>query len=252
MINIYNKIINRLRRYPYLDLKVAIFDDFIDQLTFHGSLAKNTRLKAELLNLQSVGEKYQFAVDLLNPHQHKIEILSLIRYAMEYEPETICEIGTAGGGTNFLLSQCFNKTKKVAGIDLIMKNQHKLKFYTSNIEHCYIRRDSTCPQTIGQIKNFFANDGIDFLFIDGDHSYEGVKRDFELYSPFVNENGLIIFHDIIPDYKTKLNQDTGRYAGDVPVFWNEVKKNYKHQEFVENKDQDGLGIGLIHWKKDNH
>jgi hypothetical protein len=33
------------------------------------------------------------------------------------------------------------------------------------------------------------------LFIDGDHRYEGVRRDFEMYSPLVGAGGLIAFHD---------------------------------------------------------
>jgi len=38
---------------------------------------------------------------------------------------------------------------------------------------------------------------LDFLFIDGDHTYEGVKRDFEMYSPLVRNGGIIAFHDIV-------------------------------------------------------
>ena len=40
-----------------------------------------------------------------------------------------------------------------------------------------------------------VQDGIGFLFIDGDHRYEGVKKDFELYSPKVKVDGIIAFHD---------------------------------------------------------
>ncbi len=36
---------------------------------------------------------------------------------------------------------------------------------------------------------------ISFLWIDGDHRYEGVKKDFDLWSPFVIEGGTIAFHD---------------------------------------------------------
>ncbi len=39
---------------------------------------------------------------------------------------------------------------------------------------------------------------IKFLFIDADHSYEGVKKDFEDFEPFVVKNGLIAMHDIDP------------------------------------------------------
>lgn len=38
-------------------------------------------------------------------------------------------------------------------------------------------------------------DTVDFLFIDGDHSYEGVKKDWDLYSPLLKEGSLVVFHD---------------------------------------------------------
>lgn len=43
-------------------------------------------------------------------------------------------------------------------------------------------------------KNF--NDNIEFLFIDGFHVYEYVKKDFELFSKHVIENGYILIHDV--------------------------------------------------------
>jgi predicted O-methyltransferase YrrM len=45
------------------------------------------------------------------------------------------------------------------------------------------------------------NRGIDILFIDGDHSYEGAKRDWDLFSPFVKPFGSVIFHDTLWDLK---------------------------------------------------
>jgi predicted O-methyltransferase YrrM len=36
---------------------------------------------------------------------------------------------------------------------------------------------------------------IDFLFIDGDHSYAGVRRDWELFAPFLSAMGVAVFHD---------------------------------------------------------
>jgi hypothetical protein len=41
---------------------------------------------------------------------------------------------------------------------------------------------------------------IDYLHIDGDHSYEGVKKDFELYSSIMSENGIITIHDTDQNY----------------------------------------------------
>jgi len=45
---------------------------------------------------------------------------------------------------------------------------------------------------------------IDLLFIDGDHSYEGVKLDFELYSRIMSPNGIIILHDTDVNYESSM------------------------------------------------
>jgi len=39
------------------------------------------------------------------------------------------------------------------------------------------------------------NDSLHFIFIDGDHNYEAVKRDYELYYPKVKKGGMMFFHD---------------------------------------------------------
>lgn len=54
--------------------------------------------------------------------------------------------------------------------------------------------------------NFFIREDIqiDFLFIDGDHSYEGVKKDFDLYSNIITPKGMIVIHDTDPTYSKTL------------------------------------------------
>lgn len=57
---------------------------------------------------------------------------------------------------------------------------------------------------------------IRLLFIDGDHSYEESRRDFELWSPFVVQHGLICFHDIcvwpgVTRFYEELLRDTKAY-----------------------------------------
>lgn len=54
--------------------------------------------------------------------------------------------------------------------------------------------------------NFFVLQDIkiDFLFIDGDHTYEGVKKDFDLYTQLLSDNGVIIIHDTDENYENNL------------------------------------------------
>ena len=63
---------------------------------------------------------------------------------------------------------------------------------------------------------------IDLIFIDGDHSYEGVKRDWELFVPHVKPSGIVIFHDTIwdlPPYVGTVRSDMG-----VPRFVDELRQ----------------------------
>ena len=48
---------------------------------------------------------------------------------------------------------------------------------------------------------------LELLFIDGDHSYEGARADFERWSAFVRPGGHLLFHDAV---------DTGGYGNVYP------------------------------------
>jgi cephalosporin hydroxylase len=61
-----------------------------------------------------------------------------------------------------------------------------------------LRLDSHEPQTIARISELLEGMPLDLLFIDGDHTYEGVCRDFQMYGPLVANGGMIAFHDIVP------------------------------------------------------
>jgi predicted O-methyltransferase YrrM len=78
---------------------------------------------------------------------------------------------------------------------------------------------------------------VDFLFVDGDHEYEGVVKDYELYAPLVRPGGLIAFHDIVPGDE--------EVVGGVPRFWEELKGSHETTELVESLDQGGYGIGVL-------
>jgi len=85
------------------------------------------------------------------------------------------------------------------------------------------------------------------LFIDGDHSYTGAIHDFLLYRHLVRAGGVIAFHDIVPDSYTRHGVRTSGYAGDVPRVWAELSACYRSTEFVDDRDQDGAGIGLLYY-----
>jgi hypothetical protein len=56
--------------------------------------------------------------------------------------------------------------------------------------------DSHDPSMVADLEKMLDGEPVDLLFIDGDHTYEGVKADYELYSPLVRPGGLVAFHDV--------------------------------------------------------
>ena len=50
------------------------------------------------------------------------------------------------------------------------------------------------------IESLLAGRQVDLLFIDGDHSYAGVRQDFETYGALVRGGGVVALHDVLPQY----------------------------------------------------
>jgi len=77
---------------------------------------------------------------------------------------------------------------------------------------------------------------LDYLFIDADHTYEGVWRDFQMYAPLVRSGGMIAFHDIVTHRKETRSE--------VERFWNEIKQKYRHREFVEYSNPGTVPVAV--------
>ena len=90
-------------------------------------------------------------------------------------------------------------------------------------------------ETQNVVKDILKDKSIDFLFIDGNHTYEGVRADFEIYSKFVRPGGIIAFHDIGE------NEEGGVYN-----LWQELKAKYNHKEFLyEQNKEKGIGVLFV-------
>jgi predicted O-methyltransferase YrrM len=100
-----------------------------------------------------------------------------------------------------------------------------------------VRSDSRSQETYKKVEEILNGRKIDFLFIDGDHTYQGAKEDFESYYRLMSKEGMIGFHDIIPN----------SFDVDIQVhqLWGEIKDKYKTQEIVEDYQQNKAGIGVI-------
>jgi predicted O-methyltransferase YrrM len=177
----------------------------------------------------------------LGPFQVRSEITAFVSLVSEEQPRRVLEIGTWRGGTLYLLAWASGPGARLLSLDVRRLGPlHRLligRIATRGRTVVLRSADSHAPETRAQVAAFFGGDALDLLFIDGDHSYEGVREDYELFSPLVRPGGLIAFHDIVDGDEVRV--------GGVPRFWREVRDSLEEPvEFVESWSQGGFGIGV--------
>jgi hypothetical protein len=75
-------------------------------------------------------------------------------------------------------------------------------------------------------------EGYGYIYIDGDHSYEGVKHDYETFWPWLSLGGFMAFHDVCVDKESHY----GNFG--VKKFWKEIAKD----EHLTIDLSSGLGL----------
>jgi cephalosporin hydroxylase len=184
-------------------------------------------------------------------NQKRSEIIKLLRLVEALRPERLCEIGTAQGGTLFLFCQVAAPNARILSLDLGHQAPQMRAYPTfarpGQAITC-LAADSHAPATLAKVREWLGGKPLDFLFIDGDHSFQGVDSDYRMFAPLVRPGGLVAFHDIVPDSRTRYGIVTGPSVGDVPVWWTGIKNRHPNvQEFIQDPEQDGYGIGLLEW-----
>lgn len=197
-------------------------------------------LKKEIERIRGDSEDDKLLIDIIGsgvkvPYcissKELFGFLKFLTQEVKLSVKTFLEIGVCYGGSFFLWSKFFPDSLKIAIDPKLWElfEKYKEEMNVSNI--LYLKGRSDHPMIKRTIKKLSVKNEIDFLFIDGVHLYNFVKRDFETYSPFVKKGGVIAFHDI-----NNFKRDCG-----VPVFWNEIKNDYYYKEFIVSS----CGIGAI-------
>jgi hypothetical protein len=184
---------------------------------------------------------------IFRPQQKISEIRKLFFRVRELQPRAVLEIGTNYGGTLFLFCRAAAPDATVVSLDLpgglfgggypALRIPYYKAFAAGRQRLRLLRMDSHSAKARKAVKRALAGRALDFLFIDGDHSYAGVRQDFAQYGPLVRPGGLIAFHDV------------GTIAPEIGVgvlqFWQEIKGRHDHEEIVERSEGGVMGIGLI-------
>jgi len=185
--------------------------------------------------------------------QNLQEFEELLREFIKIKPTKFIEIGSLYGWTLQHFIHYAEEGSKAISIDLPVRqfvgpHDWRVQKQEDNYKNVWplwakakqcklhlIAGSSQTPKTLENARGIFNNELIDFLFIDGDHTYTGVKMDYEMYSPLVRQGGIVAFHDIGQNEEGGCNK-----------FWNEIKSTtagFKEILFDSNQEK---GIGVLY------
>lgn len=205
---------------------------------------------------KSLRELVDYLVDdsrLISASQDKDEFLELASVVKELEPKYVLEIGTARGGSLAMWCALTDAIGTVVSIDKpggIHGGGYpywKWHLYQWKLpktsQLLFPLRCDAHSESVAQYVNMYFPLGIDFIFLDADHTKEGVRREFELYWPFLSPGGLLVVADI-SKHPASFNVSAGE-------FWAEFKEQnqekYRMQEIINPLGIGWGGFGLI-WK----
>ena len=185
----------------------------------------------------------------IRPRQCAEELAALVRKVETAKPKSILEIGTARGGTLFLLCRFAAPDATIVSVDLPYgrngggypkwKETYYRQFARAEQTLHLLRADSHATATVKKVAGIAGSQGFDFVLIDADHSYDGVKRDYQNYRPLVAEGGLLALHDILPNKSDP--------SIDVSRFWGELENDpaIRTETIIGDPGQGMYGIGLV-------
>lgn len=152
----------------------------------------------------------------------------------------ILEIGSLYGGTLWWWGQ-LPKIKTLVAVDLpsdweqiradVIEARTSWPGWFDHLRFVDLQADSRDPGTVTAVEKSLRGSAFDVAFIDGDHTYEGVRADWLAYSPLVRPGGLVAFHDTWPN---------GDQCQPGVVAW--VDELRHHLPSIEFTDPDGVGI----------
>jgi predicted O-methyltransferase YrrM len=179
--------------------------------------------------------------------QKPSELSELLQRVSAIQPRTVVEIGTARGGTLYGLCQVAPDDATIVSVDLPggqfgggYDNADVSRFMTyrrGTQRLSCLMADSHLLETRERLTGELSASPIDFLLIDGDHTYQGARLDWEMYAPMVREGGLVALHDIC--YHTLAPECQ------VDKLWAELEGQYDSDRIIDHTQDFWGGIGVI-------
>lgn len=172
-------------------------------------------------------------------YQNLNEFGHLWEFIAAREPRRLLEIGSLFGGTLWHWAHLPALEQLVtvdvpSDWDVVADEVRAMRplwsTWMAGLDFHDFEADSQSSETLERVEQVLTGP-FDVAFIDGDHTEEGVRRDFDLYSKLVRPGGVVAFHDTVPN---GTNEQPG-----VVALCADLKWKYSSVEFF---DPDGVGI----------
>lgn len=163
------------------------------------------------------------------------ELAQLLEVVTDLQPAVILEIGSMNGGTLRAWREVAPDAELIS-VSLTDGEWGGGRVPDGLADH-HLDADSHDQDTLDRVLHILGDRSVDFLFIDGDHSYRGVRQDFTMYGWLVPNGGVVAFHDI-------LMHPPGMRVGVIEL-WRQLIPRYATQEFTA-ADMNWGGIGVIY------
>jgi predicted O-methyltransferase YrrM len=162
--------------------------------------------------------------------QIKSEFLELLRLMREYEVKSVLEVGCHKGGT--ALGFIGAGATQVISIDpVVLPEAEEL---TKEYPQFSILRGTSFD-----FHDVLHGRKFDMLYIDGDHTYQWAKDDYNNLVQYVKQpGGMVVFHDIVHDKV----QPPG--VCEVDRFWNEIRGD-DYLEIMAGDIWGGIGVKYL-------
>ncbi len=220
-------------------LLIGVFSDTLSLIKFLMLRSTGADMDQDLNQISH--DDYLFKVDHYLPSAwlgHAPFLKFLIR---EQKPNVFVELGVHNGFSYFVGCQSIRECKietKAYAVDH-WAGDSQAGFFDDSVYQGVVDLNSNysdfstlLKMSFEQALTSFDDKSVYLLHIDGFHSYESVKEDFESWIPKMANDGIILLHDI----------HVRRNTFGVYKFWEEVKEKFKTIEFVGSH---GLGVVFL-------